>query len=101
MTWQGIKVCFIFVGSTNSSSRGGLMKSSSFGAQTLGSRISSSSPKSIPGIGLWAFWRCCFVYLLTSRISSGLWSGSRVGRDDWGVQPMGNGNWGASAPWGF
>ena len=47
------------------------MKSSSFGAQTLGSRVSSSSPKSILGIGLWAFWRRRFVYLLMLRISSG------------------------------
>ena len=37
------------------------MKSSSFGARTSGSRISSSSPKSIPGIGRWAFWRCCLA----------------------------------------
>ena len=36
------------------------MKSSSFGAQTLGSRISSSSPKSIPGIGHWAFFEMPF-----------------------------------------
>ena len=65
------------------------MKSSSFGARTLGSRISSSSPKSILGIGLWAFWRCCFVYLLMSRISSGLWSGSGVGREDLWVMGIG------------
>ena len=36
------------------------MKSSSFAAQTSGSRSSSSSPKSMPGIGRWAFWRCLF-----------------------------------------
>ena len=75
------------------------MKSSSFGAWTSGSRISSSSPKSIPGIGLWAFWRCCLVYLLTSRISSGLWSGSGLDSDDWGARHMGNGTQDANAPW--
>ena len=74
------------------------MKSSSFGAQTSGSRISSSSPKSMPGIGRWAFWRCRFVYLLTSRISSGFWSQSEVDSDDRGSQPMGNGTWGVSVP---
>ena len=52
------------------------MKSSLFGARTSGSRISSSSPKSMLGIGRWAFWRCLLVYLLTSRVSLGFWSGS-------------------------
>ena len=74
------------------------MKSSSFGARTSGSRTSSSSLKSMPGMGHWASWRRRFVYLFTSRISSGMRSSGEVDHDDRGTQPMGNGTWGVIVP---
>ena len=74
------------------------MKSSSFGARTSGSRTSSSSPKSMPGIGCWASWRRRLVYLFTSRISSGMRSSGEVDRDDRGTRPMGSGTFGINVP---
>ena len=77
----GTKVCFTFVGSTNSFKGGCSTKSSSSGVIISGSVTSSVSPMSIPVIGFCAFSNFRRVYFVMSISTS---SPFGKGGSEWG-----------------